>query len=146
MIDETTPQPVESNTTVAPTATLSATGRRKQAAARVRLLPGTGAIMVNGRPYEQYFPREALRQSIRSPLLLTRQLGKYDVRVNVDGGGLTGQADAVRLGIARALLQLDAANRGPLRAAGLLTRDAREKERKKYGQKGARKKFQWTKR
>ena len=146
MTDSTTPQPVELSTAVAPTATLLATGRRKQAIARVRLLPGTGAILVNNRPYDQYFPREALRLAIRSPLLLTRQLGKYDVRAQVVGGGLTGQADAVRLGIARTLLQLDAANRGPLRAAGLLTRDSREKERKKYGQKGARKKFQWTKR
>ena len=148
MIESTNPPSNESS--VAPAAVLSgplaATGRRKEAVARVRMLPGTGSILVNNRPYDQYFPREALRLAIRSPLLLTRQLGKCDVRAQVNGGGLTGQADAVRLGIARALLRLDAANRGPLRAAGLLTRDAREKERKKYGQKGARKKFQWTKR
>ncbi|MBI4597289.1 MAG: 30S ribosomal protein S9 [Candidatus Omnitrophica bacterium] len=123
-----------------------ATGRRKTSVARVRLLQGPGAIEVNRRPYEQYFPREALRLSIRAPLLLTHQMGKYNVVVNVEGGGLTGQADAIRLGIARALLKTDESYRTALRSAGLLTRDPREKERKKYGQKGARKRFQWTKR
>ena len=123
-----------------------ATGRRKTSVARVRLVPGTGTIEVNARPYDQYFPREALRLAIRAPLLLTHQLGKYDVIANVAGGGSTGQAGAIRLGIARALLQLDPAYRTSLRGAGLLTRDPREKERKKYGQKGARKRFQWTKR
>ena len=128
------------------TATPTGTGRRKEAIARVRLAPGTGTIVINHRTFENYFPREALRLSIKAPLLLTHQLGKYDVAANVEGGGLTGQAGAVRLGIARALLQLDATYRTALRGAGLLTRDPRMKERKKYGQKGARKRFQWTKR
>jgi small subunit ribosomal protein S9 len=122
------------------------TGRRKQAIARVRLSPGTGTILVNARSYDDYFPREGLRLTIRAPLLLTHQLGKLDVSANVVGGGMTGQAGAIRLGIARALVRLDPANRVGLREAGLLTRDPRERERKKYGQKGARKRFQWTKR
>ena len=125
---------------------LIGTGRRKQSVARVRLIPGTGTILINHRAYDNYFPRETLRLEIRAPLLLTRQLGKYDVIANVNGGGMTGQAGAVRLGIARALARLDEPSRVSLRGAGLLTRDSREKERKKYGQKGARKKFQWTKR
>ena len=126
--------------------TLSATGRRKESVARVRLVPGAGAIVVNARPYDTYFPREALRLAIREPLLLTRQLGRYDVLARVEGGGVTGQAGAIRLGIARALAQADQAHRVSLRGAGLLTRDPRGRERKKYGQKGARKRFQWTKR
>ena len=126
--------------------TLLGTGRRKQSVARVRLVQGNGAIVVNKRPYEHYFPRETLRLGIRSPLLLTHQLGKVNVLVNVAGGGMAGQAGAIKLGIARALLKLDASYRSTLRGAGLLTRDPREKERKKYGQKGARKRFQWTKR
>ena len=125
---------------------LLATGRRKQAIARVRLVPGTGTILVNERAYDHYFPREALRLAIRSPLLLTHQLGKYNVLATVDGGGLTGQAGAIRLGIARALAKLDHAHHVSLHGAGLLTRDPRMKERKKYGQKGARARFQWTKR
>ena len=132
--------------TAAPSGPLRATGRRKRAIARVRLIPGLGAILVNERPYETYFPRETLRLAIRSPLVLTHQLGKYDVLARVEGGGTAGQASAIRLGIARALAALDAAYRVRLRAAGLLTRDPRERERKKYGQKGARKRFQWTKR
>ncbi len=132
--------------TTATSAPLLAVGRRKEAIARVRLVPGTGTILVNQRSYEDYFPREALRLSIKSPLLLTHQLGKYNVIVNVTGGGITGQAGAIQLGIARALIKLDAANRVGLHGAGLLTRDPRMKERKKYGQKGARKRFQWTKR
>ena len=133
---------------MAETATQSpiSTGRRKESVARVRLIPGTGSVVVNHRTFEDYFPREALRLSIKAPLLLTHQLGKYNVVANVGGGGLTGQAGAVRLGIARALVGLDAAHRAALRGAGLLTRDPRMKERKKYGQKGARKRFQWTKR
>lgn len=126
--------------------TLRATGRRKQAIARVRLVPGPGTITVNHRPHEHYFPREALRMAIKAPLLLTHQLGKYDVIANVNGGGMTGQADAIKLGIARILSKLDPANHVSLHGAGLLTRDPRERERKKYGQKGARKRFQWTKR
>ncbi len=125
---------------------LRGTGRRKQSIARVRLMPGNGAILINKRSFEEYFPREALRLEIRAPLLLTHQLGKYDVLVRVEGGGISGQAGAIKLGIARALAQLDAAHRTSLRGAGLLTRDPRERERKKYGQKGARKRFQWTKR
>ena len=125
---------------------LMATGRRKQSIARVRLVPGTGTIVINERPYDDYFPREALRLAVRAPLLLTHQLGKYNVLVNVQGGGMTGQAGAIRLGIARILAKLDPAHHTSLRGAGLLTRDPREKERKKYGQKGARKRFQWTKR
>lgn len=126
--------------------TFLATGRRKEAVARVRLIPGTGAIVINHRQHEQYFPRETLRMAVRQPLLLTQQLGKWDVRANVKGGGLTGQAGAIRLGIARALIRQDPSLRAALRGAGLLTRDPRMKERKKYGQKGARKRFQWTKR
>ena len=122
------------------------TGRRREAVARVRLVSGNGKILVNKRPYDVYFPREGLRLAIREPLLITRQLGKFDVFANVTGGGTTGQAGAIRLGIARALAVLDPANRVSLRGAGMLTRDPRMKERKKYGQKGARARFQWTKR
>ena len=137
-----------STSTASPDAGVSllATGRRKEAIARVRLVPGTGTIVVNDRAYDEYFPRESLQLAIRSPLLLTHQLGKYNVVASVMGGGITGQAGAIRLGIARALAKLDQAHRGSLRGAGLLTRDPRMKERKKYGQKGARKRFQWTKR
>lgn len=124
----------------------SGTGRRKNSVARVRLVPGTGSIVVNHRAYDEYFPREALRLAIRTPLLLTRQLGKYNVLVKVEGGGISGQAGAIRMGIARALASLDEVSRVALRGAGLLTRDSRMKERKKYGKKGARKRFQWTKR
>lgn len=126
---------------------LWAVGRRKEAIARVQLLTtGSGQITVNNRPCDSYFPREALRFAVRQPLLVTQHLGKCDIRANVDGGGLSGQAGAVCLGIARALLLWDPALRPTLRGAGLLTRDPRAKERKKYGQKGARKRFQWTKR
>ncbi len=124
-----------------------ATGRRREAVARVQLeVGGSGQVTVNRRPCDQYFPREALRFAVRQPLLLTQRTGKCDIRANVSGGGLNGQAGAIRLGVARALLQWDPALRSVLRAAGLLTRDPRAKERKKYGQKGARKRFQWTKR
>jgi small subunit ribosomal protein S9 len=143
MTDQTTVPAPESPVA---TSELRATGRRKQAIARVRLLPGGGAIMINDREFESYFPREALRMAVKSPLLLTHQLGKYDVHANVQGGGMTGQAGAVRLGIARALAKLDKAYHVSLHGAGLLTRDSRMKERKKYGLKGARKRFQWTKR
>ena len=126
---------------------LWATGRRKEAIARVQLVaPGSGQVVINRQPCDQYFPREALRFAVRQPLLVTQRTGKCDVRANVTGGGLTGQAGAVRLGISRALLLWDRALRAPLRGAGFLTRDPRAKERKKYGQKGARKRFQWTKR
>ncbi len=142
----TTPPAPIVTTTLAPGTTVLATGRRKEAVARVRLVAGTGTIVVNHKAYDIYFPREALRLAIRAPLLLTHQLGKVNVIANVDGGGLTGQAGAIRLGIARALLKIDGAYRPALRGAELLTRDPRMKERKKYGQKGARKRFQWTKR
>jgi len=122
------------------------TGRRKTAIARVRLASGTGKITVNGRPFENYFPVETLRSTAAQPLTVTGNAEKFDVRVIVTGGGPNGQAGAVRHGIARALIVADAALRGALKAEGLLTRDSRMKERKKYGQPGARKRFQYSKR
>jgi len=122
------------------------TGRRKAAVARVRMAPGAGKILVNGRAFENYFATEAHRAVVLQPLLLTETAAKFDVRVNVKGGGPTGQAGAVRHGISRALLRADALLRPALKAAGLLTRDPRVKERKKYGQPGARKRFQYSKR
>ncbi len=123
-----------------------ATGRRKTAVARVILTPGTGKVTVNERAFEDYFPIEAHRKDITLPLELTNTLGMYDVRVNVSGGGISGQAGAIRLGIARALVEIDPEYRKILRPAGLLTRDPRMVERKKYGQKKARKRFQFSKR
>ena len=122
------------------------TGRRKTAVAQVRLTPGDGAVAINGRPLEQYFPREWHRLLVREPLQATGLQDKFNITVRVSGGGSTGQAGAVRLGVARALLTVDAQLRPTLRKSGYLTRDPRAKERKKYGQKGARKRFQWTKR
>jgi small subunit ribosomal protein S9 len=122
------------------------TGRRKTAVARVRLASGSGKVTVNGRPIETHFPVETQRMMLLQPLIITDSVTKYDVRVNVTGGGLTGQAGAVRHGIARALLEVDANLRPALKAQGLLTRDPRMKERKKYGQPGARKRFQYSKR
>ena len=122
------------------------TGRRKSAVARVRMAPGSGKITVNGRPFETYFVIEAQRTMVMQPLAKTENAAKFDVRVNVSGGGLTGQAGAVRHGIARALLSSDANLRVALRSEGLLTRDPRMRERKKYGQPGARKRFQFSKR
>ena len=122
------------------------TGRRKSAVARVRLAPGSGKITINGRPYESYFVIEAQRTMVLQPLARTETATKFDVRVNVAGGGLTGQAGAVRHGIARALLASDANFRSALRSEGFLTRDPRMRERKKYGQPGARKRFQYSKR
>ena len=122
------------------------TGRRKTSIARVRLATGSGKIVVNGRAFETYFPTETLRMVVSQPLVATATSGKFDVRVNVQGGGPTGQAGAVRHGIARALLKTDANLRPALKSEGLLTRDSREKERKKYGQPGARKRFQYSKR
>lgn len=122
------------------------TGRRKTSIARVRLSSGTGKVTVNGRAFETYFPTDSLRMVVQQPLTLTGTAGKFDVRVNVTGGGPTGQAGAVRHGIARALLLADANLRPSLKAEGLLTRDPRMKERKKYGQPGARKRFQFSKR
>ena len=122
------------------------TGRRKTAIARVRLASGTGKITVNGRPFENYFPLETLRSTVAQPLAVTGNTEIFDVRVNVIGGGPNGQAGAVRHGIARALIVADATLRSALKAEGLLTRDSRMKERKKYGQPGARKRFQYSKR
>jgi small subunit ribosomal protein S9 len=122
------------------------TGRRKTSVARVFLLPGQGQITINKRTFEDYFPREALRLMVAQPLELTGTAAQLDVRVNVGGGGLSGQAGAVRHGIARALLEFDENLRPQLKRAGFLTRDPRMKERKKYGQPGARKRFQFSKR
>ncbi len=122
------------------------TGRRKKAIARVRLAQGTGTITVNGRAFEQYFPLESYRTQASQPLATTETAAKFDVHVNVVGGGPAGQAGAVRHGIARALLAVDPAYRPALKADGLLTRDPRSRERKKYGQPGARKRFQYSKR
>ncbi len=122
------------------------TGRRKSAIARVRLVPGTGKINVNKRDLDEYLKYETLRVIVREPLLITDTMGQYDVLVNVKGGGYTGQAGAIRHGIARALLQVDAELRPILKKAGFLTRDSRMKERKKYGLKKARKASQFSKR
>ncbi|HWC60831.1 MAG TPA: 30S ribosomal protein S9 [Verrucomicrobiae bacterium] len=122
------------------------TGRRKTSVARVRLSSGSGKVTVNGRAFETYFPTDSLRMVVQQPLVLTNNADKFDVRVNVSGGGPAGQAGAVRHGISRALLLADAALRPSLKAEGLLTRDPRMKERKKYGQPGARKRFQFSKR
>ena len=123
-----------------------AVGRRKTAIARVRLTEGSGKWTVNGRTAENYFPIEAMRSAITQPLRLTETTGKFDVFVNVQGGGPHGQAVAVRHGVARALNRFDLALRPKLKQAGLLTRDPRMRERKKYGQPGARKRFQFSKR
>jgi small subunit ribosomal protein S9 len=122
------------------------TGRRKEAVARVFLRPGSGVIRVNKREFEDYFPQATLRLMAERPLSITETKEQFDVIVNIDGGGLTGQAGAMRLGIARALAEYDQSLRSPLKAEGLLTRDAREVERKKYGQPGARARFQFSKR
>ncbi|MGJ7923015.1 30S ribosomal protein S9 [Neobacillus sp. LXY-4] len=122
------------------------TGRRKSSVARVRLVPGNGTITINDRQITDYIPFEALREVVKQPLNATETLGSYDVLVNVKGGGYTGQAGAIRHGIARALLQADPEFRPTLKRAGLLTRDARMKERKKYGLKGARRAPQFSKR
>jgi small subunit ribosomal protein S9 len=126
--------------------TFYGTGRRKTSVARVWLRPGGGRILVNRRPFEDYFPRETLRMIICQPLQVTNTLGQFDAVITVGGGGPSGQAGAVRHGIARALLGVDAEMRQALKRAGLLTRDPRMKERKKYGQPGARSKFQYSKR
>ena len=122
------------------------TGRRKKSVARVRLYPGTGAITINGRDIDQYFGLETLKLIINQPFGVTETMGKYDVVANVIGGGISGQAGAIRHGIARALLVADETTRGALKAAGLLTRDPRMKERKKYGLKAARRAPQFSKR
>jgi small subunit ribosomal protein S9 len=122
------------------------TGRRKTAVARVRLSVGSGKIVINGRPFENYFGTDSLRTLATQALAVVEAVSKYDVRVNVEGGGPAGQASAIRHGVARALLKVDAALRPALKSAGYLTRDPRMRERKKYGQPGARKRFQYSKR
>jgi small subunit ribosomal protein S9 len=122
------------------------TGRRKTSTARVYLRPGTGEVRINRKTFEDYFPNQALRMIIRQPLTLTDTANKFDILVNVAGGGPAGQAGAVRHGITRALMEFNADLRPALKDAGLVTRDPRAKERKKYGQKGARKRFQFSKR
>ena len=122
------------------------TGRRKTSTARVFLRPGSGAIRINERTFEAFFPTEALRTQIRTPLVLTETGDKFDILATVAGGGVSGQAGAMRLGIARALVEYNAELRKRLKDGGLLTRDARAKERKKYGMAGARKRFQFSKR
>ena len=122
------------------------TGRRKTSTARVFLRPGNGGLVVNRKALEQHFPTEALRTQIRQPMLLTETTDKFDILATLSGGGIAGQAGALRLGIARALVEYNIELRQRLKKAGFLTRDARIKERKKYGQKGARKRFQFSKR
>ena len=123
-----------------------ATGRRKEATARVWVKAGTGSVIINGRPMNEYFGRETSIMVINQPLQVLEQLGKIDMTVNVRGGGLSGQAGAIRHGLSRALCRMNADHRGPLKKAGFLTRDARAVERKKSGQPGARKRFQFSKR
>ena len=122
------------------------TGRRKTSTARVFLRPGNGTLTINRRTFEAFFPTEALRTQIKTPLVLTETADKFDILATVAGGGVSGQAGAVRLGIARALVEYNLELRKALKADGLLTRDARAKERKKYGMAGARKRFQFSKR
>ena len=122
------------------------TGKRKSSTARVRLLPGAGQVIVNKHDLGEYFKSESQRTVVRYPLSITDNLGKFDIKANVSGGGTSGQAGAIRLGIANALLEFNAELRPRLKRAGLLSRDSRVKERKKYGQKGARKRFQFSKR
>ncbi|HEX8142929.1 MAG TPA: 30S ribosomal protein S9 [Pyrinomonadaceae bacterium] len=122
------------------------TGRRKTSTARVYLRPGAGEVQINRKSFEQYFPNETLRMIIRQPLQLTETTNKFDILVNVAGGGPAGQAGAIRHGITRALMEFNTDLRPALKQAGLVTRDPRIKERKKYGQKGARKRFQFSKR
>ena len=122
------------------------TGRRKASVARVSITPGKGAILVNGQDFKDYLCRETLATVVAQPLETVDVIKKYDIKVNVKGGGLSGQAGAIRLGIARALIEADIGHRCALKSAGLLKRDARKVERKKYGQPGARKRFQFSKR
>lgn len=122
------------------------TGKRKNAVARTRIYQGTGQILVNDRPYDEYFPRKTLQMIVQQALKLTKNVDKLDIKVNVCGGGVSGQAQAVRHGISRALIEMDPELRGTLKRAGFLTRDARKKERKKYGLAGARARFQYSKR
>ena len=127
-------------------AVYKAIGRRKDSVARINMSPGKGDILINNRPFKKYLCRDSLAIVVTQPLDLIDQRNAYDLKINVNGGGLSGQASAIRLGIARALNEVSADFRTPLKQAGFLTRDAREVERKKYGQPGARKKFQFSKR
>ncbi|HPG27298.1 MAG TPA: 30S ribosomal protein S9 [Myxococcota bacterium] len=129
-----------------PSDVIQATGKRKTSIARVRMKLGSGQLLVNGRPMDEYFPREALQIMVRGPFDKTESLGRYDIDATCSGGGVAGQAGALRHGIARAIEKLDPNQRGTLKRAGYLTRDPRKKERKKYGQKGARARFQFSKR
>jgi small subunit ribosomal protein S9 len=122
-----------------------ATGKRKTAVARVWMKDGTGVFTINNRNFDDYFTREVLKKIVQQPLEITNQMGKFDFYVNVGGGGIAGQADALKHGISRALCEFDAELRPALKKAGFLTRDSRMKERKKYGQPGARKRFQFSK-
>ena len=121
-------------------------GRRKEAVARIYMQKGKGKIIVNGKDFKDYFPLDSMQYKLQQPFKVADLSGNFDIKVNVDGGGTTGQAEAIRLAISRALCELDVENRAALKPEGLLTRDARETERKKPGQKKARKKFQWVKR
>jgi len=123
-----------------------ATGRRKTAVARIRMSPGTGKVEINGRPFEEYFKTTALQNTVLQPLEIAKSVNAYDLSVNTSGGGVNGQAGAVRLAIARALTETNPELRAPLKVEGMLTRDPRMKERKKSGQPGARKRFQFSKR
>ena len=126
--------------------TIHTIGRRKSSVARIYMSKGKGNILVNGKDFKEYFSVDTMQFKLKHPFVLTELEGKYDVKVNVNGGGTTGQADAIRLAISRALCKLDDENRPVLKSEGLLTRDSRVVERKKPGQKKARKKFQWVKR
>jgi small subunit ribosomal protein S9 len=125
---------------------ISTSGRRKTAIARVFLKEGSGKIIINNRDYKEYFPIATLQYIVNQPMEITENVGKYDIKVNLDGGGITGQAEALRLAISKALIELNPEYRPPLKAKGLLRRDPRMVERKKFGQKKARKKFQFSKR
>lgn len=129
-----------------PTPLIQTTGRRKESVARVRFRDGSGQVTLNGKPLESYFPSMATRMRVMEPLNLTQTQGRYDIDANLDGGGTTGQADALRLGISRALVELDPELRASLKKAGMLTRDARVVESKKYGLRKARRAPQYTKR
>ena len=126
--------------------TIHSTGRRKASVARIYVTKGKGNILVNGKDFKEYFPLETLQYKLNQPFKVIDQESKFDVKVNVNGGGINGQADAIKLAIAKSLCEIDADNRTALKAEGLLTRDSRVVERKKPGQKKARKKFQWVKR
>ena len=146
MLDPITPMRPRSQRNFALSEISAATGKRKTSIARVRLSLGTGAITVNGRDVEAYFPRDALQIMIKGPMDATGCTERYDVHATIHGGGMSGQAGALRHGIARAIEKLDGSHRLTLKRAGYLTRDPRRKERKKYGQKGARARFQFSKR